>query len=64
MDDKPPILVIFGQFGERDYMDYEWVDPDLVVVSITCRWCVDEDMPDMECAACKNTRRMWIGLGG
>jgi hypothetical protein len=62
IDPSAPVLVIFGQFGEKEYADYEWVDPDFGVISIVCRWCVGEGEPDRKCAACKNARRMWIGL--
>jgi hypothetical protein len=58
----PLVTVYFGVFGDRDYGEYLVVDADLGAALIVCRWCVGEDEPDRECAACKNTRRMWIGI--
>ena len=53
------ITVYFGVFGERDYSEYELRDG---VALIACRWCVDDGKPNLNCRACKNTRRMWAGI--
>lgn len=57
-----PITVYFGVFGERDYGDYQIVDIDVGAALIVCRWCVGDGKPARNCAACKNTRKMWVGL--
>ena len=57
-----PVIVYFGVFGQREYRDYVVIDAVAGAGQITCRWCVGEGEPDIDCAACKNTRRMWVGL--
>jgi hypothetical protein len=55
-------VVYFGVFGEKEYHDWAMIDSDLGAAKIPCRWCVGDGKPNGKCAACKNTREMWIGV--
>lgn len=61
-DQIQPITAFFGIFGERDYEDFRPVDLAFGAAQIPCRWCIGEGKPELKCAACKNTRWMWIGI--
>jgi hypothetical protein len=56
------ILVIFGVFGEREYAAYRVIDAAVGAAQVACRWCVGEGAPERRCAACKDTRWIWIGI--
>ena len=58
------IIVYFGVFGWRGYgvSEYQMIDEIFGAAQIACRWCVGEGEPERHCAACKNTRWMWIGI--
>lgn len=57
--DTSEVTVYFGQFGERTYSHYVQHED---AIRIPCRWCIGDDRPTLNCAACKNTRLMWVSL--